>query len=340
LSQAAAGAEQAAFVAAASFASGTAAVELVDEWRRAAADCRERRPPSASHSAPMAAPPVRTVLPWPQRLRAAARLATTGPAWFAGIRLAVCMTIATGVTCALHSESHSFWLPLTVAVAVRPEYASVFVRTINRVAGTAAGALLAAAAIAVLGSGWPVAIAAAVSLGFAVLATPRLYGLGVVGITCSALLSSCIGAADPVSPAVRLLDTLIGAAIAIVFGYLIWPGRSSPPVRLLEAVDAVIAYLHEAEKAPDERRDWDAVRDRAYQLAHQSRQSAQAALLDPLPARTAAADILPRALALEELVDDVTALANGVSSDTAELADRIRATAQPTTSMCDQGISC
>ncbi len=164
-------------------------------------------------------------------------------ALLAGLRLALCMAIATAVTGALHTESHSFWLPLTVAVAVRPEYASVYVRTVNRVAGSAIGALLAAAALAVLGSGWPVAAAAAISLGFAVAALPKLYGLGVVGVTCSALLSSCIAVADPLNPAIRLLDTLLGCAIAIVFGYLIWPQRPAAAVTMTDSAAAVTAYL-------------------------------------------------------------------------------------------------
>lgn len=269
----------------------------------------------------------------PARLRADIRVVTSGPALLTGFRLALCMTVATAVTCALHSESHSFWLPLTVAVAVRPEYASVFVRTVNRVAGTAIGALLAAGAIGVLGSGWPVVIAAAISLGFAVLAGPKLYGLSVVGVTCSALLSSCIGAADPVSPAVRLLDTLIGCAIAIVFGYLVWPDRRTAPVVLIETAAAVAEYLQLAITPPDSRHDWDAIRDRAYRLAHLSRQNAQAALLDPPPARMYAAEALPHALTLEALVDEVTAIANLVDGgaylsgdqEVTELKDRIQA---------------
>jgi uncharacterized membrane protein YccC len=267
------------------------------------------------------------------RLRAAARHGSSRVALLAGLRLAVCMGIATAVTCALHSESHSFWLPLTVAVAVRPEYASVYVRTVNRVAGTAAGAVLAAGAIAVLGSGWPVAIAAAISLGLAVVAAPKLYGLAVIGITCSTLLSSCIGVADPLNPAVRLLDTVVGCVIAIVFGYILWPGRTDGPVSLAEPAAAVTAYLALAIRPASERSDWVAVRDRAYQLAHQSHRIAQAALLEPRPARTYAADALARAMTLEVLVDEVTAIANHVdfgaatpaAAELADLTGRIQA---------------
>lgn len=73
----------------------------------------------------------------------------------AGARLASCMALATVGASLLHgSQSYSYWLPLTVAVAVRPEYASAFGRTVNRVAGTLAGAFAAMMALRCVDSGW------------------------------------------------------------------------------------------------------------------------------------------------------------------------------------------
>ncbi|ETZ97063.1 fusaric acid resistance -like family protein [Mycobacterium kansasii 824] len=129
----------------------------------------------------------------------------------------------------MHERTHSFWLPLTTAVIVRPEYASVFVRTVNRIFGTLIGALLTTAFLAVWPCGLPVVAATALALGFVVLSAPKLYGLSVVGITSAALLSQSIGQADPNAPAIRLVDTLIGAAVAVVFGYLLWPGPGGYP---------------------------------------------------------------------------------------------------------------
>ena len=329
LTEAADRSEGVAFAAAAVFAARrTASESTVDGWRRAATDCRAHRVPAASASATESRPE-RSLR---QRFSAAARLTVDRPARLAGFRLMVCMTIATAVTCALHSESHSYWIPLTVAVAVRPEYASVFVRSVNRVAGTLAGALLAAGAIALFGSGWPVALAAALALGFAVLAAPKLYGLGVIGVTCSALLSSCIGVADPVSPVVRLLDTLIGCGIAVIFGYLAWAGRKPAPPASTGAAAAITAYLRLAVTPPPDRSDWAIVRDRAYRLAHQGRQMAQAATLEPQRIGLHAPEALPHALILEALVDEVTAMADRLGSgappsdeEVAELTRRIEA---------------
>ncbi|HEX4017736.1 MAG TPA: FUSC family protein [Frankiaceae bacterium] len=245
-----------------------------------------------------------------RRLRSATRTATEGAALLAGIRLAWCMALATTLTLVLHQKSHSYWLPLTVAVVVRPEYASVFVRTVNRVIGSIGGAVVAAIALLVLPSGGVVALAATLSIGWAVASAPKLYALSVIGITGSALLSASIGVEDPVYPALRLLDTLLGCAVAVVFGYLLWPGRHTHPfaARPGRATDDAVAYLRQAARAPSERSGWPSVRDRAYASAHLYRASVQAALADPPPVSTAAGAALADAVALEDVVDAVNAL--------------------------------
>jgi len=246
----------------------------------------------------------------PGRLCSAAITATEGAAVLAGIRLAWCMALATALTCVLHQSSHSYWLPLTVAVVVRPEYASVFVRTVNRVIGTIGGAVLAAMALLLLPSGGVVAVAATLSIGWAVVSAPKLYALSVIGITGSALLSASIGSDDPVYPALRMLDTLAGCAIAVVFGYLLWPGRHTLPfaARPARAAADAIAYLRQAAMPPGERSHWQRERDQAYVSAHLYRASVQAALADPPPVSTSAAAALPGAVALEDVVDGISAL--------------------------------
>ncbi|GGF10351.1 FUSC family protein [Subtercola lobariae] len=178
------------------------------------------------HVAATASKPSTTRSSFSERSRASFRVVTTPDAIRTGIRLALCMAIATATVVALREPDHSYWLPLTVAVVVRPEYGSVFVRTVNRVVGTIIGATVAALVLLVLPASWPIAVAAALAIGFAVFAAPKLYALSVIGITASALLSASIGTPDPVFPLIRLLDTLLGCTIAVVFGYLLWPGSS------------------------------------------------------------------------------------------------------------------
>ncbi|HEU5486896.1 MAG TPA: FUSC family protein [Microlunatus sp.] len=132
-----------------------------------------------------------------------------------GLRLGLGMGLATAVTLALHPSEHAFWLPLTVAAVIRPEYGSVWARTVNRVGGTVIGAAAAAGLLLVVPTGLPTAGAAALALGFAAWTAPRLYGLSIIGVTASALLSGSIARTDAVGPGWRLVDTLIGALIAL-----------------------------------------------------------------------------------------------------------------------------
>ncbi len=221
-----------------------------------------------------------------------------------GIRIGVCMGVATALTATLHEPTHSFWLPLTVAVIVRPEYASIFVRTVNRLMGTIVGALVAAGVLSVTPAGLPVAAAAALALGFAVLSAPKQYGLSVIGVTASALLSSSIGQQDPVLPGLRLVDTLLGATIAVVFGYLLWPTSRQFPeeARLDVALTAAHDYFTEAVKSPEQRTHWQTRRDDAYRLAHQAASAIRTAISEPPPLGPAAARLLPAGIELEDTV--------------------------------------
>jgi protein translocase SecG subunit len=243
-------------------------------------------------------------------LSALIREAASRTALSNGVRIGLCLAVATAITVTMHQPAHSFWLPLTTAVIVRPEYASVFVRTVNRVFGTVIGALLATGLLAVLSTGIPLVVATALAVGFVVLSAPKLYGLSVIGVTASALLSQSIGHADPGALTHRLVDTLIGAAVAVVFGYLLWPGARRFPAstRLSMALPAAHSYFSEAVKPARQRRHWQSCRDDAYRLAHRVRATAEAAVLEPPTVSFIALQAIPAAIELEDTVDAITAV--------------------------------
>jgi hypothetical protein len=253
-----------------------------------------------------------------QRFSAWIRAATSRTGLENAVRLSLCMAVATALTATMRQPTHAFWLPLTTAVIVRPEFASVFVRTVNRIFGTIIGALIAVTVLAVVPAGLPLVAVTALALGFVVLSVPKLYGLVVIGITTSALLSRSIGQVDPVAPAVRLEDTLIGAAVAVVFGYLLWPEARRFPAyaQLSEALEAAHDYLREAVKPASQRRHWQSVRADAYRLAHKARANAEAAVLEPPPVSSRAVRAIPVAIELEDAVDAITALSSALDAGT------------------------
>lgn len=246
------------------------------------------------------------------------------------VRMAVCLGVATTVTLAAHDPSHSFWLPLTVAVIVRPEYASIVVRTVNRIAGTIIGALVAAGVLLLWDNGFAVALAASLGLAFAALTAPKLYGLSVIGVTVSAILASSMGHADIVTPAIRILDTLLGAVIAVVFGYLLWPGvrRLPQQARLDDALDAATRYLDDAAAGPSrDRTTFVRHRDDAYLRAHGAKSACLAAFAEPPPIPARARQMLPLAIEMEAIVDEITRISlsvDGADPPTDQAVERAR----------------
>jgi uncharacterized membrane protein YccC len=110
---------------------------------------------------------------------------------------------------------------------LRPEYGAVLVRSLHRLAGTIVGVVLVALLLAATVSPW-LGLAATAALGLAAFSAPRLYGLAVVGITGSALLSIAISAPGALQPWARLLDTVIGCAIALVVEFSYGRGEACP----------------------------------------------------------------------------------------------------------------
>jgi len=77
--------------------------------------------------------------------------------WIFTLRLMACMGAA-GVVSEVLPLQRSYWVPLTVAIVLKPDYGSVFARALQRGIGTVVGAvagavLLVLAGLAVLGLG-------------------------------------------------------------------------------------------------------------------------------------------------------------------------------------------
>ena len=241
----------------------------------------------------------------------ALRGATTTAALWVGARIGLCVGLATALAILLHPPEHAFWIPLTVAVVLRPEYGAVLVRAVHRFLGTVVGVVAVAALVTLTSTPAWLALAAALALGGAAFAAPRVYGLAVVGITGSALLSVAVGDPQGVQVWARLLDTSLGCALALVVGVLLWPRRGLPDQSRVFATG--VAALARQIGGSDA--------DEAYRVAHDWRAELERGLAEPDPARAAAA-WLPVAIRLEHAVDVVAATRG----------DRAAALSSPTTS--------
>ena len=313
--------------------------EVVRDWEASAVELRK----GDARAAPPADATVETSpgsqLPGPElmsvrrRIRIGVAVATSRESRLAGARLALCVGAATLLALSLHTPQHAYWIPLTIATVVRPEYAPVLVRVLHRLVGTVLGVALVAAVITLAPGPAALATCAAAALGLAVLAGPRLYGLAVVGITGSALFSIAVGDPDGLEPWIRLGDTVLGCLIALLLGVLAWPARGLPDQQraLAAAADAVARQIVVELDPGADGAARSAARLTSYQLAHGWRAEVERdqAELDP---GGAARDWLPVTLELERLVDAVCAASARVRSggpvpspaDRAEILTRLR----------------
>ena len=134
--------------------------------------------------------------------------------------------IAWAVALAVDPNSRPYLAPLAVILIVQPTVYDSLSRAFQRVAGVVLGV---AAALAVshfsTPSGWSIAIIIFVGLllGWSV----RLGPQGVVQVPVSALLVFAVGSATPGYAGRRVVDTLIGSAIAVL-AVLLSPSAPAP----------------------------------------------------------------------------------------------------------------
>jgi uncharacterized membrane protein YgaE (UPF0421/DUF939 family) len=154
------------------------------------------------------------------------------------VLLAAKTAIAAGLAwvAALAADPHSrpYFAPLAVLLVVQPTVYDSLSRAFQRVAGVVVGVAAALAVSHFLApSGWSIGIIifAGLLLGW----TTRLGPQGVVQIPVSALLVFLVGRATPGYGGERIIDTLIGAAVAVI-AVLLSPSAPGPDAVMSKAL--------------------------------------------------------------------------------------------------------
>ncbi|MFG2410868.1 FUSC family protein [Streptomyces goshikiensis] len=259
----------------------------------------------------------------PAALRVRARRAVrdmmlSGASWRYGLRLALCIGLAQILVSVVAIE-RSYWVALTVTFVLKPDFGSVFSRAVLRAVGTAGGLVVAAAVLAEVPRGWwdvPVMMV----LGALIpVFSAKGYAFQTAAITPVILLLSDLlnhQGFDLIRP--RLLDSLIGCAITLVAGYLLWPESWSTRIgdRLADTVDDAARYVERAFGVvqPDTEGGRQAARTarlqarrRIYRDLSGVRSEFQRALTEPPPTGARAAAWWPLVVAVERIVDATTA---------------------------------
>lgn len=220
--------------------------------------------------------------PLPAALRSNSALATLrasltphSVAFRHAVRSAVCLSVALWVSREL-SLPHGYWLPMTAAIVLRPDFAATFSFGLLRVVGTILGLVLTTALLHITPHElWPhLLLMTVLCMTFRYLATAH-YGIAVAALTGTVvILLSFEGVSSSAAVMDRVINTALGSGMALL-AYLLWPTweRGRARAALSDMLDAYADYLR-ALVRPERR---DAHRE-ARTAARTARSNAQASL--------------------------------------------------------------
>jgi uncharacterized membrane protein YccC len=139
------------------------------------------------------------------------------------VRLMICVALGNSLGRMIHPY-RAYWIPMTIVLVLKPEFAVTFSRGVLRIFGTLAGLLLATALFHFL----PIHTAMEIFLIALFTFLTRWIGpanYGIFGVSISALivlLISITGLAPKEVIVARGINTIIGGAFALI-AYLTWP---------------------------------------------------------------------------------------------------------------------
>ncbi|WP_114239250.1 FUSC family protein [Dyella sp. C9] len=171
---------------------------------------------------------------------------------------------------------HGYWLPMTAAIVLRPDFAATFNFGLLRVVGTVLGLVLTTALLHFTPhEAWAhLALMAVLCMAFRYLATAH-YGIAVAALTGTVvILLSFEGVNSSDAVLDRVINTALGSGMALL-AYVLWPTweRGRARAALADMLDAYADYLQAL--ARPERRDG---RREARTAARTTRSNAQASL--------------------------------------------------------------
>jgi uncharacterized membrane protein YccC len=228
------------------------------------------------------------------------------------VRFAVRLMLCVGVA-AVFSEvlplQRSYWVGLAVAVVLKPDFGSVFARALQYAVGTVLGAVLSMLILAAQPPGWVSLAWVAIFALLLPYSMSRNYGLWTVFFTpLVVLLVDLVGQGGVALGEDRLLDVLLGCAIVLVLGYAPWPSswHAGFPRDFADTAEQTARYL---DQALGQRLPGTAIHAQARRQLAAMRVEFQRALAEPPRLRRAVTAWYPAMVALEWLLEAITAAA-------------------------------
>ncbi len=188
--------------------------------------------------------------PWTMRLTSSlailrANLSLQSPAFRHALRLAFCVALGVGLGRGL-GLYRPYWIPMTIALVLKPDFSSTFSRGVLRLAGTYAGLTLTTALFHALSPAVPLQILFLAAFTFLCRCFgPANYGLLTAAVSgLVVLLIALTGVPPQLVITARALNTTAGGIIALVV-YLIWPTweKTQIPEAMAALLDAYRSYF-------------------------------------------------------------------------------------------------
>lgn len=143
---------------------------------------------------------------------------------------------------------NEYWILLTIVVIMRPGYGLTKKRSKHRIIGTVIGGVLGVAALTFIDNTYVLSILTIVSMLFGYWLTNSDYKVGVAFVTLYVVLIYGILNSEAETAFVnRILDTLIGAALAFIGTQFFWPSWEFYTVKknLEKSINAMMKYIEE-----------------------------------------------------------------------------------------------
>ncbi|GAA1303258.1 FUSC family protein [Pseudonocardia xinjiangensis] len=269
------------------------------------------------------------------------RRATT---WSFTLRLMLCMGVAE-ILRQIDPLGHGYWILLTAALTLKPDFQPVLPRVLQRGLGTVVGGVLGVAVLMVPVGYAVLPVIAVLSAGIP-YTVRRNYGMFSTLVTPIVLLLLDFGGPAGLGIVVqRLVNTVLGCAVVLVLGYLAWPGtwRPQTPARLAACADGLARFLRLGFREPQDAAQIEVARRTMYQLVEQLRTSLRFSQFEPGPIRRSVAGWSQLIGDLEDAADTATRLVvlrrypapgstlvvEPAAAEFEELARRLRDHAQP-----------
>jgi uncharacterized membrane protein YccC len=161
------------------------------------------------------------------------------------VRTAVCLSAALWISRQLNLP-HGYWLPMTAAIVLRPDFAATFNFGLLRVVGTVLGLVLTTVLLHITpNEPWThLALMAVLCMAFRYLATAH-YGIAVAALTGTVVILLSLGGVSSSAAVMdRVINTVLGCGLALL-AYVAWPTweRGRARAALAVMLDAYANYL-------------------------------------------------------------------------------------------------